>query len=458
MLSGIVHLKSKTVYGFTSNKTPIYLFQPFDTSIEPFLVGCSEKDRSQNIIGLAKIIETSGRICRGALEQVLGKCGDRSAEEQGILWRYAPLRWNPRKLPFIEEPLFNNRLVLDVPTINIDPEGCTDIDDCISIWDDKIAITIADVHEWIITNPWLAEKASQIGQTTYNNGQIANRMLPSILSDEQCSLQPLKERLGMSLIFNHDLTDIHIEPTVIINKKSYSYENVKDATDFPIDTLQQIVEKIAGEEVNDPHKWVEHLMIFYNKFVASTMGYGLWRGHSQPSLEKLNKYSSFGNDLEKLAHSSALYTPIPSTHWGLGNIVYCHATSPIRRWADVVNQGSIKNRCVDYQLNQLNTSSKNAKKYERDIFFLQKLFEEASKLKDCTVLDSNEHRSRVWVPLWNRIITLNKGDFKEGEKLLIDYYLNLDAPSWKKRIVFRVEDTNSQEQQHHEQSSDVGPW
>ena len=81
-----------------------------------------------------------------------------------------------------------------------------------------------------------------------------------------------------------------------------------------------------------------------------------------------------------------------------------------------------------------------------------------NSLKDCIVLDSNEKRSRVWIPLWNRIITLNLGNINIGEKMLIDYYLNLDAPSWKKRIVFRVEGTDSQGQQHHEQSSDVGPW
>jgi exoribonuclease R len=458
MISGIVHLKSKTLYGFTSNKTPIYLFQPFDTSIEPFLVGCSEKDRSQNIVGLAKIIESSGRISRGALEQVLGKCGDRSAEELGVLWRYSTHRWNPRKLPEINRPSFNRR-VLDVPTINIDPEGCTDIDDCISIWDDKIAITIADVHEWVLSNPWLVDKASQIGQTIYNNGKITVPMLPPVLSDNLCSLLPMQERLGISLIFNQDLTYLHIEPTVIINKKSYTYENVKDAKDFPVDILQKVVERLVGKEVDDPHKWVEHLMILYNRYVANHLDdTGIWRGHSAPDSEKLERYSKFGPDMEKLAYSSAIYTSTPAKHWGLGDIIYCHATSPIRRWADVVNQSVLKQSNIEYNIETLNVRSSNAKKYERDVFFLQKLFEEPIKLKDCTVLDSNEKRSRVWVPLWNRIITLNKGGLKEGEKLLIDYYLNLDAPSWKKRIVFRVEDTNSQEQQHHEQSSDVGPW
>jgi exoribonuclease R len=457
MISGIVHLKSKTIYGFTSNKTPIYLFQPFDESVQPFLVGCSEKDRSQNIVGLAKIIESSGRIGRGSLEKILGKCGDRSVEESAMLWRYAPIRWNSRKIPSINYPSFD-RYILDVPTINIDPEGCTDIDDCISIWDDKIAITIADVHEWILSNPWLVEKASQIGQTTYKNGKIAVPMLPPELSDNLCSLLPLKERLGISLICNQDLTNIRIEPTVIINKKTYSYENVKDATDFPIDILQKVVERIAGAEVDDPHKWVEHLMIFYNRYVASHIQNGIWRGHAAPDAERLEMYSKLGPDVERLAYSSAMYYDTPSKHWGLGDVLYCHATSPIRRWADVVNQSVLKQKIISFDILSLNITSKNAKKYERDVFFLERLYEDPSKLKDCIVLDSNEHRSRVWVPLWNRIITLRLGDIPSGKKINLDYYLNMDAPSWKKRLVFRVEDTNSQEQQHHEQSSDVGPW
>jgi hypothetical protein len=86
------------------------------------------------------------------------------------------------------------------------------------------------------------------------------------------------------------------------------------------------------------------------------------------------------------------------------------------------------------------------------------LYTDKQTIHDCIVLDSNEKRSRIWVPLWKKIVSVQNSQLIEGSKVILSYYLNFDAPTWKKRIVFRVEDKDFQELQHHEQSSDVGPW
>ena len=84
-------------------------------------------------------------------------------------------------------------------TFNIDPEGCKDIDDCITIWDNAIAISIADVSAWVRVNPWL-QFAEKIGTSLYENGACIKPMFPTILSEDYMSLVEGKERLAYSLI------------------------------------------------------------------------------------------------------------------------------------------------------------------------------------------------------------------------------------------------------------------
>ena len=464
MIAGVIHLTSKTIYGFTSRMTPIYAFQPFDESIKPFLVGCSDKDMTRNVLAVCKCVSEPGvKIRKGFVEQIIGKCGILSKEEEAVLWRYAPVRWKKNECSTIQTPSFENHPLLDVPTVNIDPPGCRDIDDCISIWNecDKtfVAITIADVHEWVASNNGLIEKAPLIGQTFYNEGKVIVPMLPPILSENYCSLVPGERRLGLTLQFEWDgkmMNNLHLKQTTIINKKSYTYDDIKQATDFPIDILKDVASWLAGYETNDPHEWVEQLMLFYNRESAQlleTYGKGIWRAHSEPDYEKLTKFKEFGVNIEFLAQKSAVYTNTPSKHWGLGDVSYCHASSPIRRWADVVNQSILKKRDVlPYDISHLNIMSKNAKQYERDMFFMQALAYSENHTIIGTSIDTNEKRTRLWIPEWKRIITIPNVQIEEGKTVDVRYFLEYNHINWKKRLVFKVEDIDYLEQLHPLQS------
>lgn len=458
MIAGVIHLTSKTIYGFTSRKTPIYEFRPFDETIKPFLVGCSEKDRTRNILAVCKCTSEPGiKVRKGFVEHIIGPCGMLSKEKEALLWRYAPTRW--KSFMFDEnivKPTLVNHPLLDVPTINIDPEGCRDIDDCVSIWEESgktnVAITIADVHEWLVCNKGLVEKASTIGQTFYHDGKVVVPMLPQILSENCCSLLPGNKRLGVTLQFEwngKEIHNLHLKQTTIINKASYTYENVKRATDFPINTLKEVASWLAGYPTDDPHEWVEQLMIFYNREAAMILkerGKGIWRGHSEPDQLKLTKFKEFGIGIEFLAQKSATYSEKPSTHWGLGDTLYCHATSPIRRWADVVNQSILKKQAVPYfDVEHLNKVCKNAKSYERDMFFLHALAFSECKEIVCTSIHTNEKRTRFWVPEWKRIITIPNVNIEEGKTVDVQYFLEYNHINWKKRLVFRVEDTDCRE-------------
>lgn len=464
MFSGVVHLTSKTIYGMSSRGIPQYLFQPFDTTVEPFLVGCSEKDRTTNLLAVASLADTVSRIWKGVIVKVLGKCGDKAAEEEAILWRYCQMRWTSKSLEPVTIPPVGDRLSLDEhPTINIDPAGCTDIDDCISIWEEdgqtRVAITIADVHEWVCHNMWLVKKASEIGQTFYKDGKVVVPMLPSQLSDDMCSLKPGVRRLGVAMLFVWDGSKIvhdtiEFKPVTIVNKKTYTYENVMDATDFPVDTLRAI----AG--CPDPHDWISTLMIKYNTEAAKRLWadrHGIFRSHTPPDAFKLEHYAMWNTDLKHLAYGSATYSETNPRHWGLCVDTYCHATSPIRRWADVVNQSYLKGKPLPYNLNTLNIQNKNAKHYERDTHFLTVATETHDYPLTGIVLSSTEKRSRVWVPSWKRMITAYDQTFSEGAIVGLRYFLNLNAPTWKQRLLIKCEDTGCRVQRRPSLSSAEHP-
>ena len=58
MIPGIIELNSKTIYGLTSRNVPIYRFKPLNTNLTDYLVGCSQKDRTQNMLGLIEQSDT----------------------------------------------------------------------------------------------------------------------------------------------------------------------------------------------------------------------------------------------------------------------------------------------------------------------------------------------------------------------------------------------------------------
>jgi len=464
MITGVVHITSKTLYGYTSRNVPIYMFVPFDKAFPHMLVGCSQKDKTTNVIAIVQKMNDDTPYPRGFIMTILGKCGDKDAEYKALLHRYSPQSWSNKDMYPIKAPSDTSRYILDLPTVSIDPPGCKDIDDCITVWHEhgdlfKIIVTIADVSAWIEENPWLVEKASQIGQTFYKNGSVVNPMLPSELSDNLCSLLPRKKRYGYSLFFDWNgksISNFEFKPVIVTNYYQCTYENIHEAF-FPVEALRSVCSYLAGYHTNDPHVWVEQLMILYNTQAAGKLienGMGILRVHSEPDMEKLNKYTMLGDDVETLAYTSAkyVYTDTELTHWGLGGIKYCHATSPIRRWSDVINQFALKGINFWGIVDRLNTVSSNAKKYERDCFFLEALLNQEKPQVTGIVIDVQESKIKIWVYDWKRIITVkSKLALKEGDDVALTYYLDMGAPTWKKRMVFRVEDINYLGQQYREQ-------
>ena len=437
-IAGVLQLTNKTRYGFTARNVPMYLFSPLNTVFPQMIVASAYRDLKKNILVVAEKMNDD-KLPRGQIIEIVGTCGDPLAERKAIHVAYSPDYWT--RIPETAEPNFN-RPILNVPTINIDPPGCMDIDDCISIWTNsegivKVAITIADVAEWVRANPWMTY-AQNIGQTLYDKGTPVRSMFPKTL-ESRMSLLPGEKRLGYALIFDWTGGKVeypHFKEVVIINKKSYTYDDCREATEIPITVLREICEHLAGRPLYDTHDWVAELMIFYNKQMANAItviGKGLLRKHSSPDSEKMEKYERLGLNARMFAYSSATYeTPSGDiTHWGFQSR-YCHGTSPIRRWADVVNQMAMKGMPVPDAKDDCNRLQKFAKKHTRDLAFMDILQRRPENVSGIVVSPT-----RIWIPDWDRLVSC-KNELPEGTPVDVEYFLNMQRPSWKERLVFSI--------------------
>ena len=490
-LTGLLDLKDKTIYGFTSNKSPIYMFYPFDQRYPPFRVGCSEKDKTRNRIAIANLLEwTSGsKFPRGSLQRIIGSAGDPTIEIQGLLSYGSPV-WSSRvdldipgaALDFHIESHKRKIFGPEWKTINIDPPGCKDIDDVISMWqhpygDWLIAISIADVDAFIIENSYNDVYACSTTQTIYVDGQAVRPMLPAQFSEGMCSLFPDKQSKTVSLIAKWDgsqLTISGFRASQLTNNRSFTYESVMEpeaAEHFPISTLKDIVKYLGGEAVEDSHKWIEELMILYNKEAAKVLiaaHNGIIRAHSQPSQEKLSAAAAVvGPEVAaKIATAAAKYFPAAAVaansqnanslkHWSLGNDFYCHATSPIRRYADLINQRILKGQLSQNNMTAiskyLNERQKVIKQVDRDIFFIKQLRDEGKLQKAVLLLKTDKGSWKLWVPAWERIITYRPGlcyegllteehhvELKEGLEVDFTVYFDQNRPNWKQRLIVQL--------------------
>lgn len=481
-LVGILELTSKTKYGMSSRGVPQYLFTPSRKEYPMMVVGCSERDCSKNRLALVDFDSWNETgLPRGTLRKLLGVCGEQMAEQETILLTYNPfptLKTIPEPAPIAWE----GRHDTPAMTFNIDPEGCRDIDDVLSVVPidqgmGEIWITIADVAEVIPHNSILDKAAQLQGLTAYVNGQAVKPMLPHSYSEGHCSLLTGSTRPGVSLVLTILLNEstLHIlskqwRLSRVRNSKQYSYTNfIREATydGVPISLLADVASTLLGRSTYDPHEWIEAFMLEYNKEAAKLLrkaGTGILRKHSMPDLQQLAQYMSLGgNDLAVLANKSATYCaandPEP-LHYGLSSNVYCHCSSPIRRYADLFNQRILKQIICDQpiyhelaNLSWLNQRQTDLKRFERDMFLLSQLtlYQTAQihalvlSVESYTCLGLPMKKYKLWIPSWKRVHTWKtSGDISDtigaGVEIRLTYFTNPSVRFWKQKMVFRLDD------------------
>lgn len=498
-LVGILELTSKYTYGLTSRGAPLYKFTPFDRKYPPFAVGSAEKNKTSNQIGIIDVDSwpATSVLPRGTLIRLFGPCGTLKAEEEGALWHATPWPGHKKLLlhsdPQVAESEWTRRCSTPTNTFHIDPPGCKDIDDAISIQylaekdTYEIWITIADVAEWIPRGSELDAMASRLSQTTYRDGEAVKPMLPAELSEDRLSLLPDQKRLGVSLVVEWDgetIVSTDWREVVVTVHDSYTYETVKAQLDGEWqDVLSEFTEYLAQTRQgrDDPHKWIEECMILYNTEAGTYLEQhgcldAIFRKHKGPDMDKLALYEVFGADVAVLAQRSAepcWSSDTDKKHFGLGRMRYCQASSPLRRYADLWNQRRIKHAIHGFAFHDTNRYTqtltwmkereKRLKAYERNLILLRAICGGEKKV-DVRVLEAvpMEYtlgflKIRLWVPEWKQVITWRtRGDIDQDEYLLyslatggftrvtqgqtvkLKLFANFQSACWKERILFQI--------------------
>lgn len=254
----------------------------------------------------------------------------------------------------------------------IDGQGCQDHDDAISVTCTEdgtiIGVHIADVSCFVEQGTALDQEALDRGSSIYFPDRTIP-MLPKILTDDLCSLVAGKDRKTLSILIRVDMDcnviDYSITKGLIRSRVKGVYSEVNhrilsgkadratrekyDCVLEDIRLLEHISDvllqrRIAAGAViqgnSEPdiliredeiclvpqrrgkaERMIEELMILANRLVVEFM--------IRNRLPCLYRIQSQG---ERMAE----YRAVVNRHYSLALDAYCHATSPIRRYSDIV--------------------------------------------------------------------------------------------------------------------------
>jgi hypothetical protein len=439
----IVDLVNRTRQGITKSGVPLYLAYPLNPSYPPIIMGSREKDLSCNKFALVKVkgYEDAFRWPRGEFLSWIGPVGNIDAERMALIAMSGSTKSPPLESVCITEPIS----ILDWNTCNIDPSGCKDIDDVIS-WRKEggkvveVAISIADVSFFIQPGTPEDKEASRRGQSLYAAAAVVCPMIHPVLSEGAASLKA--DGIARPVVSLH-LPSLTWKRQFLINRQTYTYE------DAPKELKEVFV--FCGSTTEDPHEWIERAMIFYNVEAAKQIaGYGILRTQAPPDMAKAAMWNTAATAagmpaLALLGYSAGSYAR-KGAHWALREEVYCHATSPLRRYADLVNQrclvalleGKTPLTISNEVIEGLNERSRIAKQLDRSQLSipLDTIVE-----GEGIVLDICELKVGVYFLPWRSRITirvLEPYSGAIGDRRLIKGFCDHTIVNLKKRMVWKL--------------------
>lgn len=252
---------------------------------------------------------------------------------------------------------WNGRVDLrELPLITIDGEDARDFDDAVYCkklkaggW--KLWVAIADVSHYVKPKTALDQEAINRGNSVYFP-EFVVPMLPELLSNGLCSLNPKVDRLcmvaEMKLSPNGKVTHAKFYPAVMHSHARFTYKKVWSILDASQEDSQQLrseyktlvpdlenlyelfkarlklkegrgaiefettetqivfdenkkIDKIIGVVRNDAHRIIEECMICANvaaaEFIEKSDYAGVFRIHEGPSDERLEKFRAFLSEL-----------------------------------------------------------------------------------------------------------------------------------------------------------------
>ena len=283
-----------------------------------------------------------------------------------------------------------------VTGFTIDGATSIDLDDAVWVEADgnntRVQVHIADVASKVPQDSFLDRQALKRGETAYlptTRKPLFPHSLEALLS-----LLPLVERAVLTVEVLVDpqgeLLDMRLSESVLVSQEQFSYKAVEGLLRGAPHHLQpqlRLLERVTGllalqrqqqgavfgravgahyidedgrvTQSMKSQQIIAELMILTNRVVSEYMRdhqhAWLYRTHDYRDLSELPaERRQFVQELQAIADEEALrqtlaghydrarYSPAAKPHVGLGLDVYAHTTSPIRRYADLVNQRLLK--------------------------------------------------------------------------------------------------------------------
>ena len=493
----------------------------------------------------------------GKITEIIARAGQIGGDISSMIRQYGlfetfPSRANAEAKHAAKAPItasdLGGRLDLRGEKIfTIDGPTAKDLDDAVSIhrlpngnW--LLGVHIADVTHYVSEDGPLDKEALKRGTSVYLVNRVVP-MLPRVLSNGMCSLNPREDRLTLSCLMEIDETGTvvnhDISKSVIHSCARLVYDDVSDILEHNdpeqcrkhADILQEIRDMgqlaeilrkkrknqgsldfdmeeavIEVDEYETPvrieieprrtaNRLIEEFMLIANETVAEHFFWlespFVYRVHEKPDAEKLTDLKNYlanfrinlkgspenihpknlatiidglaGEPYEAIVNrvilrtmKKAYYSPACDGHFGLAFKYYCHFTSPIRRYPDLMIHRIIKahldGHMTPEKLNKyqadVQTASEIASQTERQA---QELEREVEKLKKAQYMVnhigdefdgivSGSTDFGVYVELPNTIEGMAfarelKRPYQLGEKVRIRV---MDARPAERQIDFRI--------------------
>lgn len=355
---GTIERKPKDKFAFVStDDNKMYV---------PIFIPNAPEEAKNEIKVLAQIIKWTDprKNPTGKILTIIGKKGDNDTEMESIVIERGFDVGFPKKVEEegnLIKKTYNQVLISEIKkrkdfrntlTFTIDPDDAKDFDDAISfkrLSDNlfEVGVHIADVSYWVKERGLIEKEAIKRGFSVY----LVDRtipMLPEVLSNDICSLNPNEDKLTFSAVFNISKDGIvknsWFGKTIINSNKRFTYKEAQAVIDGEIKSsyakelqdLNSVTKKMRKARINngaleighdevhvevdqkgnpisisvekgiDSQKLIEELMILANKEVALFVGgknskdLCMYRIHERPDKDSLAELLSF---LKKIGYS-----------------------------------------------------------------------------------------------------------------------------------------------------------
>jgi len=299
----------------------------------------------------------------GEIVRVIGKKGEHNTEMQAIVYEKGfqiefpegvdeeaeHIKAEEAKPEVIAEQVKVRRDMRDVLTFTIDPADAKDFDDALSIKTIgpdlyEIGVHIADVSHFVRPGTLLDAEGRRRALSVY----LVDRtipMLPEILSNDLCSLNPHEDKYTFSAVFHitrsGEIKDKWFGKTIIHSDHRFSYEEAQEVLDkgagphhddlsvmreiakifekkkfengainFETDEVKFVLDeagkpiKVYRKERKDTHRMIEEYMLLANREVAEYIyksnekpnrkgAQSVYRIHDAPNKERIEDLATF---------------------------------------------------------------------------------------------------------------------------------------------------------------------